>query len=245
MNVSGRPPLHLVACEQIDQLLHRTDQEHWLRITAMRVKNHYPLDMPVPPQMPQHLLAQIRWYASMLFKAEADQYEQFRNDGRYPAWLSLLSERVIERVKTSLERLEDGAPDSLIMGYHGLVWVEIEKELRATLKEISVQYEQGKAPSQTNAIGNRPLTESHSTTEPTVSLSSKRKQLRDTYWTAFPNVGIMDICWAAEQHYREWTRWLKGELKDNTKPDRAFSHVLTSGKDARTIRKVIRPKDWK
>lgn len=74
---------------------------------------------------------------------------------------------------------------------------------------------------------------------------SSRKALFDSYRLIIPGAGIMDICWAAEQHYREWARWLKGELKDGSKPDRAFRHVLTSGKDPRKLRRGIRPKDYK
>jgi hypothetical protein len=74
---------------------------------------------------------------------------------------------------------------------------------------------------------------------------SNRKALFDSYRVAVPGAGIMDICWAAEQHYREWARWLKGELKDGSKPDRAFRHVLASGKDPKKLRREIRPKDYK
>jgi hypothetical protein len=71
------------------------------------------------------------------------------------------------------------------------------------------------------------------------------KSLRDSYRAEFPDAGIMDICWAAKQHYREWARWLKGDLKDGSKPDRAFRHVLTSGKTTDQLRREIRPKNWK
>ncbi len=87
----------------------------------------------------------------MLFGTEADQYEQFRRDGRYPAWLSRLKDRVIARVKTALERLEDADPDAMILGYHGLTWSEIEQELSTVLWQIAVQYEHGVAPSQVAA----------------------------------------------------------------------------------------------
>lgn len=145
----GRPPLHPLACEQIDQLLHRVDEQHWPTITGMRVKNYYPPDTPVPPQSPQHLLGQIRWYASILMGTEADQYDQFRKDGRYPAWLSGLAERVLERVLTSLKRLDQGDPDCLLLAYHGVAIPAVESELRTVLWEICQQYQQGIAPSQT------------------------------------------------------------------------------------------------
>lgn len=59
MNDSERPPFDDLTREALDLLLHRVDEEHWPLIAAMRVKKHYPLDLPVPPQAPQHLLGQI------------------------------------------------------------------------------------------------------------------------------------------------------------------------------------------
>jgi len=143
-----RPPLHLITCEQINQLLHRVDQQHWPNIIAMRIKKHYPLDVPVPSPAPQTLMGNIRWYASMLYKAEADQYEQFHSDGRYRAWLLRLSERVIERVLAALEQLDAADPDALLLSFHGLRRQEIEKELKTFLGEIGRQYEEGIAPGQ-------------------------------------------------------------------------------------------------
>ena len=144
----GRPPLHSISCEQIDQLLHHMDQQHWPNIIAMRIKRHYPLDVPVPSPAPETLMGNIRRYASMLYKTEADQYEQFRSDGRYPAWLLRLAERVIGRVLAALERLDEADPDALLLGFHGLTKPDIEKELKTFLWEIGRQYEQGTAPSQ-------------------------------------------------------------------------------------------------
>jgi hypothetical protein len=72
------------------------------------------------------------------------------------------------------------------------------------------------------------------------------KELRDSYLAAFPEkIMILDICWAAKQRYREWTRWISGDLKDGSKPDRAFRAVLTSGKRPEQYRTELRPKGWK
>lgn len=83
--------------------------------------------------------------------------------------------------------------------------------------------------------------------EPVPAIDSKvsREGLRDAYRKAFPNPAIIDICWAACQHRREWDRWLKYEVPDGSKPDRAFRSVLLGGKAATEIRKEIRPKGWK
>lgn len=71
-----------------------------------------------------------------------------------------------------------------------------------------------------------------------------RVSLRDSYLASFPEVKILDICWAAEQRYREWKRWLKHELKDGSTPDRAFREVLTSGKRPTELRDKPRPSGW-
>jgi len=71
--------------------------------------------------------------------------------------------------------------------------------------------------------------------------SSERLALRDAYRAAFPDVKIADIIWAAKQTRREWTRWISGEAKDGLKPDRAFRHVLTSGKKPEEIVGKPRP----
>lgn len=148
MQEPERPPLHPLAYEQIDQMLHRADLSHWTAIAEMRGSRYYPPDQLVPPRTPQHLLSHIRFYATTLFKTEADQYEQFRPDKRYQRWLSLLSDRVIARVKDALEKLESRDPMSLILGYHGLNWLEVETDLKAMLAAIVMQYDQGTAPSQ-------------------------------------------------------------------------------------------------
>ena len=72
-----------------------------------------------------------------------------------------------------------------------------------------------------------------------------RKELRDLYQEEFPDVIILDICWAATQHYSEWKRWLRNAVKDGSAPDRAFRAILTSGKFPREYRKQRRPSGWK
>lgn len=147
----GRPPLDPLTCEAIDQLLHKVDERHWPLITAMRVKKYYPPDTPVPSPAPHHLLGAIRWYATTFFGSEADQYDQFRQDRRYPAWLSHLAERTIAHVWSSVERLETWDSEALLLTYHCLTKEKIEQELKKTLSEIGKQYEQGMAPSQVNS----------------------------------------------------------------------------------------------
>lgn len=150
------PPLNSLTREAINQLLHRLDGKHWPTITAMRVKKYYPPDSPVPPPAPEQLLSMIRWYASMVFGTEADQYSHFREDSRYPAWLSRLADRTILRVLSAVERLDGGDPEALLLAYHGVDKNRINRDLKAMLWEISRQYEQGIAPSQINSKSKNP-----------------------------------------------------------------------------------------
>lgn len=83
-----------------------------------------------------------------------------------------------------------------------------------------------------------------------VQFPSERKidprLLRDSYLANFPDekIKIRDLCWAAGQHYREWKRWLAGELKDGSTPDLAFRRVLMSGKRPKELSKKPRPNGW-
>jgi hypothetical protein len=219
--MSDRPPLHPITREQIDILLHKVDERHWPQITAMRIKSYYPPDTPVPPQAPEHLRQQIHWYASMLFKTEADQYDQFQGDAHYANWLSNLAERTIARVMKNLDKLENsgtnplesliGLRGALILGYHGLTTAGVEAELRTTLAELCDQYEHAIAPGQSKVavVGFAP-SEEIKPTESSTSLS--RTDLANSYLAAYPGVRKLDICWAAGQRYTEWKRWLRGAM---------------------------------
>lgn len=252
--MSDIPPLHPITREQIDMLLHKVDERHWPQITAMRVKNYYPPDTPIPPQAPEHLRQQIRWYASVLFKTEADQYDQFRGEARYAEWLSNLALRTTARVMKNLEKLESsgtnpleslmGLRGSLILGYHGLTMGEVEEELRTTLAELCDQYGRGIAPGQPKEA----IIESASSDviEPTKSIPApSRTDLANSYLAAHPGVQKLDMCYAAGQHYSEWKRWLRGVFKDGSTPDRAFRALLESGKWPREYNSRPRPNGWK
>jgi hypothetical protein len=70
--------------------------------------------------------------------------------------------------------------------------------------------------------------------------------LRDSYFASFPDekIAILDVCWAADQHYREWKRWMAGEVKDGSKADRAFRRILTSRKRPQDFKATPRPPKW-
>lgn len=223
------------------------DLHHWPIIAGYQVPPAKLAKLPLPPpETPIALLSSIQAYASVLFKIEADHYKEIRKETNYAPWLGKLEQRVIARVFRTVAAIEQAnAPATL--AYHGLTDGEIRQELGAILWGIRSNYiwkDAGPQPQQ------RPI---HNEVNPTPAVAippanspeSVRRSLVETYRNAFPESGIMDICWAAKQHYREWTRWLKGDLKDNSKPDRSFRHVLTSGKDAKQLRREIRPKNWK
>src|SRR5271163_3246551 len=124
-----RPPLAPIVYEGILEMLHKIDQRHWPLIASMRIANHYPLSVPVPPQLPLQLFNQLWWYAAMLFKAEADQYEQFRSNESYPSWLSWLADRVIRRVIDAYKKLEQ--TNDATLAYHGHTVERIQENLKA------------------------------------------------------------------------------------------------------------------
>ncbi len=72
------------------------------------------------------------------------------------------------------------------------------------------------------------------------------KVLLKSYLANFPNekIKIRDLCWGARQHYREWKRWLAGQLKNGSTPDLAFRRLLSSNKRPLEFNKKPRPKGW-
>ena len=98
--------------------------------------------------------------------------------------------------------------------------------------------------------GAQQTTQAHPAEIPYLSIKPKQDisptKLRDEYLASFgEKVIILDICWAAKQRYREWTRWIGGHLKSGSKPDMAFRAVLTSGRRPEEYRTEPRPKSWK
>jgi hypothetical protein len=70
--------------------------------------------------------------------------------------------------------------------------------------------------------------------------------LKKRYLASFDHkVKILDICWAAGQHYSEWKRWLRGALTPGSTPDSAFRAVLSSGMPPQEYKKKPRPNGWK
>ncbi len=84
------------------------------------------------------------------------------------------------------------------------------------------------------------------TTAPPKPASSERIALRDSYLANFTGekIKVIDICWAASQHRREWSRWLKQEVPDGSMPDLQFRRLLTSGKRPQEFKRQSRPPKW-
>lgn len=72
------------------------------------------------------------------------------------------------------------------------------------------------------------------------------RQLLESYFARFPDEKIkrLDLCWAAGQHYREWKRWIAGQVRDGSTADLAFRRILTSGKRPGEYKIKPRPPGW-
>ena len=249
-----RPPLDPLIFEEIKAECHALDLHHWPLLIAFQIPNFHPLNVPVPPSLPLNFREAVLAYAVSLFESEANHYERFRADNRYAPWLNRLEGRVLAKVTDALDKIEQGNPKSSLW-YHGMSQQEIVAAVRVRLWEMSSSYwSKDYGPKAAIVVKAQEIPVPPN---PTATSSSKvpadqiermqieRASLRDAYRNAFPDTGIMDICWAAKQTYREWARWLKGEAADGSRPDRSFRHVLSSGKSARELRREIRPKGWK
>jgi hypothetical protein len=90
----------------------------------------------------------------------------------------------------------------------------------------------------------KPLQNAPQNTQPGLE---DRTVLRDRYLGSFPEkIKILDICWAANEHYREWKRWLQKDspTKNGSKSDLAFRQILNSGKRPIEYRPIERPPGW-
>ncbi len=79
-----------------------------------------------------------------------------------------------------------------------------------------------------------------------IPLEPNPRALYQSYVQKFPDERILirDVCWAAGQHYREWKRWLAGQLKKGSTPDLAFRRFLNSGKRPSEFKSKPRPNGW-
>jgi hypothetical protein len=228
--------------------MHQADQTYWPQITAMRVKKYHPLDTPVPPPTPELLLNKLLQYASVLFKVEADQYEQLRTGGHYLDWLSRLTDRVVAKVVKVSGQLNDGDSDALLLDYHGLTLPKIEQELKEFLEGIAYQYDQGQfnatvAKIQINKSQTVNIEQPSDSTLPlkgeTVSLGQsdsteveRRQKLLNEYKVAnksLPNKRIYEAR-NSGLHKPEFYEWLNGTLPAKSETTLNFERFLREKK---------------
>jgi hypothetical protein len=245
MSDLDKPPLHPPAYDLIKLALRRVELMFTPRLRGMQTSVIVNIPGQLPPELiPDILRGLLRQYASVLFKTEADQYPL---DAQLEHWLSKLAGRATDRVMETIERIETGAAGTL--EYHGITKDEMCQTVSEFLQEAAQSYLWQRTQSQDQTATPAPLGEAAPEAPPTPEVqeidnpmqSNERLALRDSYRASFPDVKIQDICWAAEQTYREWRRWINGEAKDGLKPDRAFRHVLTSNKKPEEIRRQPRP----
>lgn len=227
MDSFERPPLPALVSEQIRDAAYRIDQRYWPLIIEFRVPNFIPPDVPVPTQRPLQFLAVFVSYAKELFEAEAKHYEPFRSDERYTTWLCRISNRISVHLQDVFWKLHKADPKAGLL-YQGVSNLRMDADVQRAMSALIEQYTAGQQLAEPNkATG-----------------TQDRKAIVDAYFAKFPDVKILDVCWAASQHYREWKRWLRNEIKDGLLPDTALRHVLLSGKRPEQIRKQTRPPKW-
>lgn len=240
MNDPERPPLAPLVLEETRQSAYEIDQRYWPLIVAFRVARFIPPSIPVPPHRPLQMLEVFKSYAKELYEAEANRYESFQSHRLYVTWLSNLNNRIAVHLQEVFQHLEESDPGQATLLWHGIAYLRIDAEVRESMFELGKRYTQGEA----KAALVEEAPESSPPARDEANKSPERMALRDAYRAAFPDVKIKDICWAAEQSYREWKRWIKGEAKNGLRPDRSFRMVLTSGKTPEQIRKQPRPSKY-
>jgi hypothetical protein len=161
----------------------------------------------------------LRTCAVEVFQIESAHYSQMSN--LHPDWITELAEQIISiclgLVQTGGFAMLSAKPDLELL----------ENGARSALQ---------------TAIAKLKTQSPSGSTLPSLPF---RNTLRESYLRRFPEAKILDICWAAGQHYSEWKRWLHDKVKDGSAPDRAFRALLSSGKAPSEYRKQTRPDGWK
>ena len=124
-------------------------------------------------------------------------------------------EYLVEKIKSEL-RMKDSLTDSANLMPD--LMADLQEEVEVSISRVDLSHNQHLGP----------------------------KTLRDLYIANFSNekIKILDMCWAAGQHYREWKRWFAGELKAGSTPDLAFRKLLLSGIRPSEYKSKPRPKRW-
>jgi hypothetical protein len=249
MEDSDRPPLAAEVCEEIAirQYLIQKTYGPKLKLFSDGLEDASPIARVLagneairPPRRPIAFCKLLAAYAIELFDAEGRAYP--RSDSLLMS-LESLARRVEKKIIAHVLSFGNSPMMSAFrerLTYH-LGEQQMREAIRAALKERT-------EPSDSHrALLEVPI-DLKKTPEPVLpqkDSKTERGALRDSYLASFPEkIKILDICWAAQQRYREWKRWIASELKDGSTADRAFRSILTSGKRPEAHRKIPRPPKW-
>ena len=231
---------------------------------------------PERQRKPANLKIQLRSYSSLLFDSEAQYYARHAKDeGQLLSWLNELAESITNEFLLEIGKhsayhdfhcplterraaIADALKDRINQ------WIKAaESDPQAiTARERAAIARRGEPISLANLQATRPAGVKRNDETPKLVKATMQppgeqaarinnkadpKTLRDFYFGSFAEkIVVLDVCWAAKQHYREWIRWIGGKLKDGSKPDMAFRAVLTSGLRPELYRpEATRPKGWK
>lgn len=201
------------------------------------------IPLPPPPTQPVKLCCILGMYACALFDMEARRYP---SGPELIVWLTSLALRIEHTVAQRIAEIERLPLSKL--SYHATLDAmrsAIRDALKNKLQACTDAILEGSFQKALSSPDSSDQETKGRSTGVTEEVGTKRKALFGAYQNAFPEAFILDICWAAKQHYREWTRWIGGQLKNGSKPDRAFRSVLTSGKRPEEYRPEHRTKNWK
>jgi len=219
--------------EEIEAEQKTIHAKYWPQISALEVPSVLEGD-DVPIRQNRKLLRLVGWYARDLFEVEARRYP----DPPKEIWLTALAEETSRVVLGRLQYLE--------LDYHASE-EEITKAVFEALRK--------RANAHLSVLGPVPIVdessclprvEEHANPRAPIGASVNRRALGVAYLAKFQNekVKILDVCWAARQHYREWKRWMAGQLRDGSTADLAFRRILSSDKRPSEYRTDPRPPKW-
>jgi hypothetical protein len=140
MNDPERPPLDPLAIDEIRASVYQIDEKYFPLIGEFRIAVFIPLSSPVPLPRPAQFVKCLQEYASSLFTVEADLFEQFRGDGRYPQWIRRLMDRIVVKVSETVEKIDQGNLNVTVWN-HGIMQPDIKKAVEDVLSKLTSQYE--------------------------------------------------------------------------------------------------------
>lgn len=248
-----RPPLSVTVQEQIESEQKALHDKYWPQILELTVPVNFFTGVSgnrsSPPIRQQRKLFRIlESYATTLFDTEARHYPLHHNN--MEQWLLALGQETFNIIiaRLSFSDLNYHASDAEIkVTIMEAIRVRTNAYLSSVLGPVPLEPLAESGAQKVQEIVPTAKKEATTKAQKLMPEATKenRKALRDAYLSRFPEAFIVDICWAAKQHQREWRRWIRGEAKDGSRPDRCFRAVLSSKKRPGDYRTEARPKDWK